>query len=266
MLLLASGCSHTAGAEILEDRVCSPHLSYSAIVAKQFQMEYKNISVPGAGNEHITKATVNWVLNQSDKIKKDLFVLVGWSTVPRFSFYHNQRPAHTTPGLIGESEIIETMQRNSGCKADLAKFIELYYSLVDSETYMNDWFNDIVYIDSFMRLNKIPYLMVNTAMSYSVDNIKSYRKGQTAKANHGFYPNQYGIPPCDPAETPDVKSIIASTSYYQPFDFDSSMFGICKNLTQNDWQHFKEDGHKKFGNVLIPIVDNILKKYKLAIS
>lgn len=258
--MLISGCSHTAGCEILEAGEDAPDLAYGAHIAKHFGFDWVNISNDGASNEHIVNATINWVLSQPKDEYKDLVVLVGWSTVPRLSFYHEDHLIHTTPGLVGNKDAINRMIKNMGCGDELHELIEYYFGMLDHKTYINQWFNDIIYLDSFMKNNNIPYIMVNTAMHYYESFFIKRINDKRTVVDNAFYPAHYG--PCDPCVTPNTEKILNDIpNYYKPTEKDYTFFEICKDFSMNSWMHFGADGHEYYAKHLIPIVHKIINEH-----
>jgi len=98
-MILANGCSHTAGSE-------SPR-SYIDYIAESLGHEFKNISWPGGSNHRILRTTLNWLETNS---KPDL-VVIGWTTHERFEFSYDGTVQDYTLDKQSSIESLETFYR-----------------------------------------------------------------------------------------------------------------------------------------------------------
>lgn len=144
-MILANGCSHTAGSE-------SPR-SYIDYMAESLGHEFKNISWPGGGNHRILRTTLNWLETNS---KPDL-VIIGWTTHERFEFSYDGTVQDYTLDKQSSIESLETFYRYS-------------------DLHLADWNfgleNTLLYqysLQTYLEKHSIPYVYCNMYNSVPKD-------------------------------------------------------------------------------------------------
>jgi len=99
-LILANGCSHTAGSE------CTT--SWGNEISKKLNGNLMNISQPGGSNHRIMRTTIEWI--QARTVKPDL-VLIGWTTHERFEITWRGKRIDYTLDKRSDDPDIERMYR-----------------------------------------------------------------------------------------------------------------------------------------------------------
>jgi hypothetical protein len=143
MKLLAGGCSLIYGSEMPDE--CQPknqysQLTYTALLAKKFNLEYMCVAAPGAGNDAISRRVIENIDNQ---VK---LVIVNWSYHNRFEFNYYD---------IGWQSLKNLNTQHADRVSQLAK---PFYSEL---TYLYSWYRylqDIILLQTFLIKNKIPYV------------------------------------------------------------------------------------------------------------
>lgn len=79
--LYVNGCSFTFGSELT-----SKEKRWSSIVAKKLGLEEINESKEGGGNQRIFRKTIDWVVDNQDKVDETLFI-IQWSYQGRTEIY-----------------------------------------------------------------------------------------------------------------------------------------------------------------------------------
>jgi hypothetical protein len=139
-LLLANGCSHTAGSDIDPEnmRYCAEK-AWPRYVADHFKIPYVNIAEGGSGNEQINRSTILTISNLIDIDEfdpKNLIVNILWSGFDRYEYWSDQHQQirsfalSSTRSPYNPGEIVK-------------KYIE-YRSLVEPEHY--SFYKNLYYI------------------------------------------------------------------------------------------------------------------------
>ena len=110
MLLLANGCSHTAGAEIeYELQGTCYEKAYAKHTAELLGWDYENIANSGASQERIIRTTIDWI-GKNYKIykNKEIFVVIMWSGPSRIEFYDDRK--HKYVQVVPNNDVVYKKQ------------------------------------------------------------------------------------------------------------------------------------------------------------
>ena len=168
--MLIAGCSHTAGSEIdgTQDSAYNRQHSYGNLIANNLGFVPVNISQCGSTNSAIARSVMEYIMNHDEKPN---FVLVGWTDSVRVEApYYRPSNYKTMNNAIdwydpsGEHYLRISMFINSIVVEEERETILDYQSFtIRNEQYTE--INNILHIlnlQSFLKLQKIPYIMVNT--------------------------------------------------------------------------------------------------------
>ena len=169
MILLANGCSHTAGAELDEKNTdyCYEK-AWPAELSNLLGKTSINLARSGASNNRILRTTINWISKYIAAGKKveHLFVVIMWSGAFRTeiatdnkydeSYFHNG----WMPLVVGNDEYY---------RKNLTKMEYLYYKSWTSlncvrYSYTNYLLN-VISLQSFLKTHKIKYLFWNSSLA-----------------------------------------------------------------------------------------------------
>lgn len=179
--MLIAGGSDPAGSEIdgTQDSKYNREHSFGNILAKMFGYRPINIALVGAANQGITRSVVEWVTENYDEQKHDLFVLVGWADSSRMevpyhrpTWYHEQNPHVDWYGKTND----HWMRINPGYKGhrkDEKAFIAEYHHFIALNEILLEVYSShyILNLQYFLKGKRIPYLMVNTLYMFNNQNI-----------------------------------------------------------------------------------------------
>lgn len=103
-ILLANGCSHTAGVDIDPNKLQKcPELTWPRWVADHYNWQYINIAMGGSGNEQISRSTIVAIGNMIElekKDPKDIVVAICWSGFNRYEYWHSEDQKHKSFSLM----------------------------------------------------------------------------------------------------------------------------------------------------------------------
>ena len=157
MILYANGCSITVGDEISDDDKICHRFSYSGLVANHFNYTLINQAQRGGSNNRIIRTSMDFLSNYINaESKEKIFVLIGWTSPERMEFYD-----------INKDEWINYMINNYHIKnKEFLGFFDLYSEwFVSAKESINRYLNQVILFQSFLKLNKIPYLFLETINS-----------------------------------------------------------------------------------------------------
>ncbi len=149
--LIAFGDSHVAGSEIeFKNQNTCFHKSFAAKIAEHYSFEYENYSQPGGSNDYIIKKLIPRV-KTAIKNSENIFLVIGICDSSRTYYYYNNNHYHVTPNM----NMITYPKIVSRAYSD-------YISLHSNADMEEKALNQILFIQSFLKIYKIPYIMFST--------------------------------------------------------------------------------------------------------
>jgi hypothetical protein len=132
-ILLANGCSNTAGSDIDPNNLpkCGEE-AWPRWVAEHYEIPYVNIAEGGAGNEQISRSTILTVSNLIEKDKfpaEDLIVGICWSGFDRYEYWDDERNTHRSYALSSTRVVKKP-------RDIIKKYVEIR-SLMEPDDYSN---------------------------------------------------------------------------------------------------------------------------------
>ena len=138
MKLKSFGCSFIHGSDLSDcphttdrNNLRPSDLSWPALIAKKYAMEYQCYARPASGNLQILETLLSNILHQ----EKDLYV-IGWSWIDRLSYFSEKNVSKNHPwNPLGWTSILP-------CDDDLVS--EIYYRHIHSQ--LRDKLESLIYI------------------------------------------------------------------------------------------------------------------------
>lgn len=196
-VLIAGGDSFTYGSELADSYVladptlgqtepyeqASQH-SYAALLAKSLGLDYVCAAEPGLSNSAIRRTTMN-----ACAVNDVGFVIVMWSFLSRYEIRYDgawqqlsiwsiadkfdriTEDFHIDNPIVLDHHITR-MEREQ--RAGIPEFARMYYKHV-AETYWEVYtsLTEIVMLQQYLQLNKIPYLF--TSVDHGLDNVNKFK-------------------------------------------------------------------------------------------
>ena len=163
-ILIANGCSHTAGAEIDPASLFKCYdKAWPKFVADHYGMDYINIAMSGSSNEQIQRSTTIYIskLIAQGQDPSNLFVVVAWSGFDRYEFWDPEKQKHHSFSLL----IQQSAYRPAD---DIMRYIEAK-SLIEPENYSN--YKSLLYVFQlaiFLERYNIKYCFSNAIRSFEL--------------------------------------------------------------------------------------------------
>ena len=236
MLLLANGCSHTAGAEIeyLLQGTCYEK-AYPKYTAELLGWSYENIADSGASQERIVRTTIDWVGRSYKKYKNtEIFVVIMWSGPSRIEFYDDKLARYTQ--IVPNNDVVYKQQFTNTQYV----YYKSYIAIQNRQAQMIKWYNNIILMQSYLTSLNINYLFLNATETLPItttDNSKQFLH-LAAQINYKKYP----------------------WSHMQ----ENSYFNVLKNrgfkppLHAPTGGHLGADGHRYYGEYLAKYIKETL--------
>lgn len=140
MKLLAGGCSLIYGSEINDATIRFSRLTYPALIAKQFDLDYICVANPGNGNDAICRRVIEEL---TDDVK---LVVVNWSYHDRFEFHYND---------IGWQNL---KFPNSAFEVKINELAKPFYSQLTELYSWYKYLQDILLLQTFLTDKNIPFI------------------------------------------------------------------------------------------------------------
>jgi hypothetical protein len=157
VLLLANGCSHTAGAEIeYETQDNCYDKAYPKTCAEELGWGWVNLAVSGASQERIIRTTIDWVgRNYKNYSNSELYVVIMWSASSRTEFYSKSRRNYVQV-VPGNDEVY----KKQFTKAEYL-YYQSYVVLQNRSAQIAKWYNNVILLQSYLKSMNIRYLFLN---------------------------------------------------------------------------------------------------------
>ncbi len=160
-LLLANGCSHTAGCEVeYKNQPECYEKAWPKFLADRLGYEYHNLAKAGASNQRIIRTTQSWIIKNILKEKKykkeDVCVVIMWSGFDRREVYFHDTNVLDDVNPLCKPEYIRTQMNK--------EIIRLGKSIVDFHDPLFSSFEFLtmmINFTEFLENNKIKYYYIN---------------------------------------------------------------------------------------------------------
>ena len=196
MILLANGCSHTAGAELefpMQPRCYSK--AWPQHLADTLGYEHENLSNSGASCHRIVRTTMRYILDfiNDKRSLKDLFVVVAWPGPMRIELRKPLKVSEEEKHLYFDENWLPLVLGNDSMykKQFTPKLYYHYKSWVvtmDEIGPILDYLHYIIMLQNFLLLHKIKYRFYSAA-HVSIDRSHPELIGYRALINKKYYPH-----------------------------------------------------------------------------
>ena len=233
MLLLANGCSHTAGAEIeYELQGYCYEKAYSKYCAENLGWQYENIAASGASQERIIRTTIDWVGKNYKRYKnKEIFVVIMWSGPGRTEFYDGR--LHQYIQIVPNNDVVYKKQFTN----TQYTYYKSYVAVQNRQAQITKWYNNIILLQAYLRNLNINYLFLNATetLPQNSSNISDQLLPIAAQINYKKYP----------------WATMPENSY---FNLLSKRGFKCPSHAPSGG-HLGEDAHKYYGDYLAKYIE-----------
>ena len=158
MKLLVSGCSHSAGSEIIEQwHPRCPERAFGGYIKDMLGFDqYVNIAGPGFSNQWIYHKTVEYLETLVNP--KEWFVIIGWSNASRLPVYcyEKNEMVHLCPDHRNLAVFSKTIQR---------AYEHLYKTMLPIHTSVQTEHTRIIGMQSLLKQLEIPYVFFDAVCS-----------------------------------------------------------------------------------------------------
>lgn len=179
MLLIANGCSHTAGAEIEEELQGECYeKAWPKKLADSFGFKHKNLAISGASDDRVVRTTIEYISKLKEAPNYDpnkVFVVVSWPGLFRTELYQTQKEE---PGFWDDGWMPIVAGNEETYKSQCSKIAFLYYKswVVRQNHYQASikFYSNVLLLQNILISNKIKYLFWNSCGTVSLNKLESY--------------------------------------------------------------------------------------------
>ena len=167
--LVAFGCSHTNGSMLDGINAAGEwnvRNGFPGMLAKKYDRELINISMPGGSNQYIFRSVLKYMHHYMDDEDDHMF-LINWTGTTRFELRYPNQLEHLYFSK-GDFKDEKTIPFSMGIKASLftwkpaAELLRFGPYLFDVDLLSNKWASYAYNLQQILELHNIPYLMSNT--------------------------------------------------------------------------------------------------------
>ena len=153
--LLVLGCSFTV----------SEYKTFGEFISEKYDMNLHNLGIEGGSNFYIQKKLIQFFAkNKNNSLFDDTFVIIGWSHPQRRLYWNNNKKDwfnDTNHINMKETDRFkEPFIHKTWAYKDRQNFATNFLNSSFSEN--SHYMEHIISTQSFMELNKIPYIMFNS--------------------------------------------------------------------------------------------------------
>jgi hypothetical protein len=241
-LLLANGCSHTAGSDIDSNNLSRcVESAWPRWVADHYGIKFLNIAEPGSGNEQISRSTIMMVSNliEFEKIlPEDLSVCIAWSGFDRYEYWsdkHDQFKSYTI-------NMVSDAKRKYNPGDDVRKYIE-YRTLIETSDYSQ--YKNLYYIYTTAKIldsYNLKYYFSNTYQTFQYP--QQLKQSENLTNIYVNMLNLYGN---------------RLENHLGFFDAEKTLKNILKNIPNSPYGfgHWGEDGQKEYAKHFIKHMEEV---------
>lgn len=179
MIIIANGCSHTAGAEIeAELQGECYHRAWPKKLANLLDSKSKNLAISGASDDRVVRTTIEYLgklKNRSDYDPSKIFVVVSWPGLYRAEIYKN---SDNERGFWDEGWMPIVAGNEETYKEQCSKLAFLYYKswVIRQNHYQasTKFYSNVLLLQNILISNKIKYLFWNSCGTVSLNKHEHY--------------------------------------------------------------------------------------------
>ena len=191
MLLVANGCSHTAGAEIEHPMQGQCYeKAWPFLLANQLGYDHHNLAISGASCDRVVRTTVKQlsILKKSEKYNPSkLFFIIMWPGIWRtemFQKYPNEQGFFDKgwmPMVVGNDA---TYQKQA---SDLGYLnFRSWVSRTTNTSESVNFYKNMLFLQNLFHVNKIKYLFLNSVVSLPMPEMTDFVQETYRKRYFGF--------------------------------------------------------------------------------
>lgn len=188
MILIANGCSHTAGAEIEGPlQGCCYEKAWPKKLADSLAFKHVNLAVSGASDDRVARTTIEYL----GKLKKSpnynpskFFVVISWPGLHRTELYQTKP---NEPGFWDNGWMPMVAGNEETYREQCSKMAFLYYKAwvlrQNNDQASVKFYSNVLLLQNILIANNIKYLFWNSCMT-TPDNFSHYLN----EINHKRFP------------------------------------------------------------------------------
>jgi len=178
-MLYVNGDSFTFGTGVKEQN------SWPTLLAKNLNFDLVNEAMPGGSNYRIVRKTLDFL-----SVHRPQLVVIAWSSYLRTEFSsQNSCPAGVNNLDYNGQPIIQVQPNyNKYHKHDIG-VVESFYKTANQEWLMDNYLNQVLLLQSYLKCSKIQHVFVNALDNYDRE---FYRRPKSKLVTGEFlgWPNQ----------------------------------------------------------------------------
>lgn len=188
MLIIANGCSHTAGAEIeysLQGECYNKAWPYK--LASQLDFTSKNLAISGASDDRVSRTTIEYLgkLKRSDNYNPSkIFVVISWPGLFRTEIYQNKPKENGfwdnqwMPLVAGNDDTYKKQ-----CSTSSYAYYKAWMMRLNPVQETIKFYSNVLLLQNVLIANKIKYLFWNSCRNIPQDQESFYNE-----INHKRFP------------------------------------------------------------------------------
>ena len=239
--LLILGCSFTV----------STYKTFGEIISEKYDLKLHNLGIEGGTNPYIIKKTYEWFTKNKNKIH-DTFVIIAWTHPQRRMYWNNKQNEWLNDTnhihMRDTDRFKEPFINTTWTYKERQKFCINFLNNTYAEN--NHYMEHIISLQSFLKNNKIDYIMFNSLWDMFSDGKSPYQAEMIIDTDW----DEIGERPNLNRELWD--NFVDKDTFYLKIFHD--MIGEDKSLwySEND-NHPNDKSHKLWSEKLIKFIEGV---------
>ena len=239
--LLILGCSFTV----------STYKTFGEVISEKYDLQLHNLGIEGGSNAYIIKKAYEWFTKNKTNID-DTFVIVGWTHPQRRIYWNNKKKEwFNDTNHIHQKDtdrFKEPFIKTTWTYKERQKFCDNFLNNTYAEN--NNYMEHIINLQSFLKNNKIDYIMFNSLWDMFSDGKSPYQSYMIIDTDW----DEIGERPNLNRELWD--NFVDKDTFYLKIFHD--MIGEDKSLwySEND-NHPNDKSHKLWSERLIKFIEGV---------
>ena len=239
--LLILGCSFTV----------STYKTFGEVISEKYDLQLHNLGIEGGSNAYIIKKAYEWFTKNKSNID-DTFVIVGWTHPQRRMYWNNKKKEWFNDTNHIHMRDTDRFKKpfiiNTWTYKERQKFCDNFLNNTYAEN--NDYMEHIISLQSFLKNNKIDYIMFNSLWDMFSDGKSPYQAEMIIDTDW----DEIGERPNLNRELWD--NFVDKDTFYLKIFHD--MIGEDKSLwySEND-NHPNDKSHKLWSERLIKFIEGV---------
>jgi len=249
--LVVLGCSFSTSQD---QNLVESGYTFGDIIANKYNMKFHELGISAGTNQYVEKRFFNWFGENKDKMDST-FVVVAWSEPNRLLFWNNKKLEWLVSAFQinldnGGEHFKDDKIIHEWTYEERKRYVQNF--CLNTYAVTNTYIEQIISLQSFLKLNNIPYIMFNSLWGIKQESALYFNRDETIQPE-GLEPNR---------NRKMWENLVDETYFYDKIfrDLTEPRENIPPNkdlwMSESD-SHPNKKGHKIWSDMLIKFIEEV---------